>query len=254
MNIFFVLILFFGTQELCEKLLGFQNLITYMEKNEADKIFKIIVDEGIYNLRGPQEDGSFKYAYLSMENPEPLNFSFDLEKFPSSWKKSEENIFSIEIQIPKKKNIFWGNEDAYLKEGILKLDGVEKVIEKDKILKRGETYKYPLNKIYKNFEILLLFEKIEDKSRSSYVEVKLFKAGLKDDPKNPYYKLLKSLIELKKTDPNSTYFNENLNHCLENCKSPIKRELLLILYLLKGDQNEQMEGIQRLEKLLNQIK
>lgn len=193
MNILFVLILFFGAQELCEKLLGFQNLAVYMEKYEPEKIFKKIIEEGIYNLRGPQDDGSFKYAYLSMENPETLNFSFELEKFPFNWKKSEENIFSIEIHIPKKKNIFWGNEDAYLKEWILKFDGVEKVIEK-------------------------------------------------------------SLIELKKAVFGSTYFNENLNYCLENCRNSFKRELLFILYLLKGNHNEQLEGIKRLEKLLNQIK
>lgn len=254
MNILFVLILFFCAQELCEKLLSFQNLAVYMEKYEAEKIFKKIIDEGIYNLRAPQDDGSFKYAYLSMENPEELNFSFELEKFPFSWKKNEENIFSIEIYIPKKKNIFWGNEDAYLKEVILKLEGFEKVIERDKILKKGETYKYPLNKIYKNFEVSLLFEKMEDKGRSSYVEVHLFKAGLKDDPKNPDYKLLKSLVELKKAVFGSNYFNENLNYCLENCKNSFKRELLFILYLLKGNQKEQLEGIERLEKLLNQIK
>lgn len=254
MNILFALILFFGAQELCEKLLGFQNLAVYMEKYEAEKIFKKIIDEGIYNLRGPQDDGSFKYAYLSMENPEVLNYSFDLEKFPFNWKKGEENIFAIEIYIPKKKNIFWGNENAYLKEAIIKLEGVEKIIEKDKILKKGEKYEYPLNKIHKNFEISLLFEKMEDKGRSSYVEVKLFKAGLKDDPKNPDYQLLKSLIELKKAVFGSTYFNENLNYCLENCRNSFKRELLFILYLLKGNHNEQLEGIKRLEKLLNQIK
>lgn len=253
MNLFLILFFFSNANQICGKLTSFQSIYLYLEKNDAENIFNKIIDEGIIDLRGPIEDGNFKYAQLSKENPVALNFSFDLEKFPFVWAKSAENIFSIKIYVPKKKNIFWGNEDAYLKELLVKLDGIEKIIKKDQILKRGETYEYPLNKIFKKFEISLTFEKMEEKVRSSYVEVNLYQAGLVDDPKNPDYKLLQSLIELKKIGIDSNYFKESLDKTLTNCPNSLKRELYYILYLLKGNPEEQMEGIEKLEKLLNNI-
>lgn len=252
--IFLFMILFLiGSQDLCQNLKSFQNLMPYLEKNEAEKIFNQILDEGIYNLRGPKPDGTFLYAYPSMENPQFLNFSFDLEKLPFIWKQKANNIFSIKIKVPKKKNIFWGNEDAYLKELLIKFGNEEKLLDKEKILKRGEEYEYPLNKIYENIEVVLKFEETENKGRSSYIEINLIQGGLKDDPKNPDYPLLKSLLELKKTYFSSPYFNENIENFLMNCPNSFKRELQYILYLLKGNSREQMEGIDRLEKLLKQI-
>ncbi|MEJ5165949.1 MAG: hypothetical protein WHV67_02850, partial [Thermoanaerobaculia bacterium] len=173
MNFFLLILLFLTPFQLCEKLKSFQVLLPYLEKSQAEKILNEILDEGIYSLRGPKEDGTFEYAYLSEENPMALNFSFDIEKTPFLWKQKGENIFSVKITIPKKKNLFWGNEDVYLKEAIIKIDGEERVLEREKVLKRGETYDYPLKKIHKELEIILNFEKLEGKERSSYVEVYL---------------------------------------------------------------------------------
>ncbi len=253
MNTIFMILFLIGSNDLCQNLKSFQSFSSYLEKNEAEKIFNKIVDEGIYNLRGPKEDGTFEFAYLSMENPQILNFSFDLEKFPFIWKQGANNIFSIKIKVPKKKNIFWGNEDAYLSELLVKLDGIEKVLDKEKLLKRGEEYEYPLNKIYNSVEVILKFQEMKDKKRSSYVEVNLYQGGLKDDPKNPDYPLLKNLLELKKYSIDSPFFAENMEKFLLNCSNSIKRELLYILYLLKGNQREQMEGVDRLEILIKQM-
>lgn len=253
MNFFLLILVFMTPLQLCEKLKSFQVLAPHLEKSQAEKIFNEILDEGIYSLRGPKEDGTFEYAYLSEENPLALNFSFDIEKTPFLWKQKGENIFSIKITVPRKKNLFWGNEDAYLKEALIKIDGIEKILERERILKRGENYEYPLKKIYKEFEIILTFEKLEGKERSSYVEVYLYQAGLKDSIKNPHYDLLMALMELKKAGFYSSSFEEKLGKTLLNCGSPIKRELDYILYLLKGTSKEQREGIERLEKITKQI-
>lgn len=253
MNFFLLIFLFLTPFNLCEKLKSFQILSPYLEKAQSEKILNEILDEGIYYLRGPKEDGTFEYAYLSQENPIQLNFSFDIEKTPFIWKQKGENIFSLKITVPKKKNLFWGNEDAYLKEAIIRIDGNEKVLETEKVLKRGETYEYPLKKIHKEFEIILNFEKLEGKERSSYVEVYLYQAGLKDSIKNPNYNFLMDLIELKKANPNPKIFEEKLSITLSNCGNPVKRELDYILYLLKGTTIEQREGVERLEKLLKEM-
>lgn len=253
MNFFLLIFLFLTPFNLCEKLKSFQILSPYLEKTQAEKILNEIIDEGIYSLRGPKEDGTFEYAYLSQENPIPLNYSFDIEKTPFIWKQKGENIFSLKITVPKKKNLFWGNEDAYLKEAIIRIDGNEKSLEKEKVLKRGETYEYPLKKIHKEFEIILNFEKLEGKERSSYVEVYLYQAGLKDDPKNPNFSLISQLLQLKNTPLNSPYFKDGFEKVTLMCSSPVKRELHYILYLLKGSGREQMEGVERLEKLLKEM-
>lgn len=253
MSFFLLILLFLEPFQLCEKLKSFQVLSPYLEKSQAEKIFNEILEEGVYNLRGPKEDGTFEYAYISEEIPLALNFSLDIEKTPYLWKQKAKDIFSIKITVPKKKNLFWGNEDSFLKEGIIIIDGTEKIFERDKILKRGKTYEYPLKKIYRDFEIVLNFEKLEGKERSSYLEITLYQAGLKDDIKNPNYDFLISLLELKKTGLNSYNFEEKLKKTLKNCGSPIKRELDYILYLLKGTSKEQREGIERLEKLIRQI-
>lgn len=253
MNILFMLLFFLGSNEICENLKSFQNISSYLEKNEAENIFNKILDEGIHSLRGPKEDGTFEFAYLSVENPQILNFSFELEKFPFIWKQEAKNVFSIKIKVPKKKNLFWGNEDAYLSELLVKLEGIERILDKEKLLKRGEEYEYPLNKIYKDVEVILKFQEREDKKRSSYVEVNFYQGGLKDDPKNPDYHLLKSLLELKKYRLDSPFFAENMEKFFMNCSNSVKRELLYILYLLKGNQSEQVEGVDRLEKLIKQL-
>ncbi len=44
----------------------------------------------------------------------------------------------------KEKNLFWGNEDAYLKKAIAVVDEKEIVLEEDKIIKGGDEVTYPL--------------------------------------------------------------------------------------------------------------
>ncbi len=114
--LFLILFLYFNSYiDLCEKLKGFKEIQEHLNPTEAEKILDKIIEEGIYNLRGPKPDGSFEYAILSKENPEYINYSIDLEKLPFEWKMVEENIFSLKIYVPKKKNLFWEMKMLILK-------------------------------------------------------------------------------------------------------------------------------------------
>lgn len=138
--IIFMVFFLLSPREICQNLKSFQHLIPYFEKIEGEKIFYKIIDEGIYELRGPKEDGTFLYAYLSEENPQSLHFSLALEKYLFIWRQKGDNIFSIKIKIQNKKNIFWGNEDAYLQELSIKFGNEENLVDGRKILKRGNEY------------------------------------------------------------------------------------------------------------------
>ncbi len=145
-----------------------------------------------------------------------------------------------------------GNEDAYLKKAIAVADGKEIILDEDKIIKRGDELSYPLKDIFKKVEIFLYFDEIQGLKRSSYVEIKLLKAGLQDLKENPNYEFLKFLKDLKEKSLNSYNFKEDFEKTLSYCSNQLKRELLYILYLLKGSHSERKEGIERLEKLIQE--
>ncbi len=101
-------------------------------------------------------------------------------------------------------------------------------------------------------EIFLYFDEIKGLKRSSYLEIKLLKAGLQDLKENPNYGFLKFLKDLKGKSLNSYNFKEDFEKTLSYCSNQLKGELLFILYLLKGNPKERQEGIERLEKLLKE--
>lgn len=236
--------------EVCDKLNSLKNLLPYIDKTSAKRILNQLADEGIFMLRGPKGDGTFFYAYPSMEVEEFVSFNVELNKQSLAWQKTLENGFGIKISVPKKKNLFWGNEDVLLKELTLILDGREKTVAKEKILKKGEEFEHRELSYYKFFEAKILFEKI--KERDSLIEIKIFKAQLKDDPKNPNYPFLNSLLKIKSIQ--SSDFEQSLEEALSFCHNNLKRELFYIIYLLKGNPVEREEGIRKLEEIINSLK
>jgi len=237
------------------------------------------ITEAIYLLREPQNDGSYKYAKYEksgdqLAENEQLTVKYTIDSLGTYSRKFDSRVYMIKIYSPKKRGLFEGNRDFYVKDIKIKYskDGREKIYNKnvEKWIKRGESYDLVFPEVYKSPEVNVRYgTKKEHKNRAT-MGFEFVKATLMDSKDNPNYALLQELKNLgtadtkdldslslklkgflKNADLGSGNISVAKNSNLGNNKSsmPSNDKLMYFYYMLKDDTNKRENLINKFENM-----
>ena len=236
------------------------------------------ITEAIYLLRKPQSDGTYKYAKYEksggdLAENEQLTVKYTTDSPGTYSRKFDSRLYMMKIYSSKKRGLFEGNRDFYVKDIKVQYtdNGRGKVYTKtlEKWIKRGESYELVFPDVFEAPVINVRYgTKREHKNRAT-MGFEFVKATLTDTRDNPNYALVEQLKDLRSVDKGD--LNElsvalksflrkadlkqttNLSEASDNVSKPSNMpsndKLQYFYYMLKDKTNEREDLIKKYESM-----
>jgi len=167
------------------------------------------ITEAIYLLREPQPDGSYKYAKYEksggdIAENEQLTVKYTTGSPGTYSRKLDSKLYMIKIYSPKKRGLFEGNRDFYIKDIRVQYteNGRRKAYTKtlEKWIKRGENFELVFPDVYENPVINVRYGTKREHRNRATMGLEFVKANLTDTRDNPNYSLIQQLKDLRSVD------------------------------------------------------
>lgn len=182
-------------------------VVAVAENVERERqVLLAITDGDIKDLRGPRDDGTYRYASLQREDGGRVT---DEKTIEHVYTQSElryvtltaDRAYRAEITAPKKRSTFAANNRVYVRNLIVDSTGFDGKVSHHTLpveawVNPGDSNGVPLPEIGKSVKVTFELG-VESGDKQAVAQVALVQAKLVDDPTSPYYPAVMRLSQIR---------------------------------------------------------
>ena len=182
-------------------------VVAVAENVERERqVLLAIVDSDIKDLRGPRDDGTYRYASLQREEGGRVKDEKTIEHVSTQKELryvtlTGDNGYRVEVTAPKKRSTFAANNRVYIRNLIVDSTGFDGKVSHHEIpveswVAPGDSTGTPLPEIGKSVKVTVELG-VESGDKQAVAEVALVQAKLVDDPTSPYFPAVTRLLQIR---------------------------------------------------------
>jgi hypothetical protein len=182
-------------------------VVAVAENIERERqVLLAIVDSDIKELRGPRDDGTYRWASLQREEGGRVKDEKTVEHVSTQKELRYVTItgdhgYRVEVTAPKKRSAFAANNRVYVRNLIVDSTGFDGKVSHHEIpveawIAPGDSNGTPLPDIGKSVKVTAELG-VESGDKQAVAEVALVQAKLVDDPTSPYFPAVNRLVKIR---------------------------------------------------------
>lgn len=182
-------------------------IVAVAENVERERqVLLAIVDSDIKELRGPRDDGTYRWASLQREEGGRVKDEKTIEHVYTQKELryvtlTGDNGYRVEVTAPKKRGTFSANNRVYVRNVIADSTGFDGRVTHHEIpieawVNPGDSTGGPLPEIGKSVKVTVELG-VESGDKQAVAEVALVQAKLVDDPTSPYFPAVNRLVQIR---------------------------------------------------------
>ncbi|MFL6244461.1 MAG: hypothetical protein ACJ74H_00425 [Thermoanaerobaculia bacterium] len=182
-------------------------VVAVAENVERERqVLLAIIDSDIKELRGPRDDGTYRWASLQRVEGGRVKDEKTIEHVYTQKELryvtlTGDNGYRIEVAAPKKRGTFSANNRVYVRNAIVDSTGFDGKVTHHEIpietwVNPGDSTGSPLPEIGKSVKVTVELG-VESGDKQAVAEVSLVQAKLVDDPTSPYFPAVNRLVKIR---------------------------------------------------------
>lgn len=182
-------------------------IVAVAENVERERqVLLAIVDSDIKELRGPRDDGTYRWASLQREEGGRVKDEKTIEHVYTQTELryvtlTGDNGYRVEVTAPKKRGTFAANNRVYVRNVIADSTGFDGKVTHHEIpietwVNPGDSTGGPLPEIGKSVKVTVELG-VESGDKQAVAQVALVQAKLVDDPTSPYFPAVNRLVQIR---------------------------------------------------------
>jgi hypothetical protein len=170
------------------------------------QVLLAILDADIRDLRGPRDEGTYRWASLQREEGGRVSDEKTIEHVSTQAELRNvtltgDNGYRVEVAAPKKRGTFTANNRVWVRNAIVDSTGFDGRISHHEIpietwVSPGDSTGAPLPEIGKSVKVTVELG-VESGEKQAVAQVSLLQAKLVDDPASPYYPAVTRLQQVR---------------------------------------------------------
>lgn len=198
------------------------------------QVLLAILDSDINTLRGPRDDGTFRWASLQREEGGRVSEEKTIEHVYTENELryitlTGANGYRVEVTVPRKRGTFSGNNRVWVRNVIVDSTGFDGRTSHHEIpvnawINPGDANGVPLPDIGKSVKVTVELG-VESGNKSAVAEIALLQAKLADDPQGPYYPALQRLHQIRDLADDRDINRGNLRNAIDEALLSLPGEL-----------------------------
>ena len=170
------------------------------------QVLLAIADSDIKELRGPRDDGTYRWASLQREEGGRVKDEKTIEHVYTQKELryvtlTGDNGYRVEVTAPKKRSTFAANNRVYVRNVIVDSTGFDGKVSHHEIpveawVNPGDSTGTPLPEIGKSVKVTFELG-VESGDKQAVAQVALVQAKLVDDPTSPYFPAVNRLVQIR---------------------------------------------------------
>ena len=170
------------------------------------QILLAILDSDIKTLRGPRDDGSYRWASLQREEGGRVKDEKTVEYVHTEKELryvtlTGTNGYRVEVSVPKKRGTFQANNRVWIRNILVDSTGFDGKTTHHEITVKawvnpGDANGTPLPEIGKSVKVTVELG-VESGNKAAVADVALLQAKLTDDPTSPYFPAVTRLLAIR---------------------------------------------------------
>ncbi len=198
------------------------------------QVLLAIVDSDIHTLRGPRDDGTYRWASLQREEGGRVTEEKTIEHVHTEPELryitvTGANGYRVEVTVPKKRGTFSANNRVWIRNVLVdstSFDGrtTHHEIPVNAWVNPGDANGVALPDIGKSVKAVVELG-VESGSKAAVAEVSLLQAKLVDDPSSPYFPAMKRLIQIRDLADDRDINRGNLRNAIDEALLSMPGEL-----------------------------
>ncbi len=182
-------------------------IVSVAENVERERqVLLAIVDSDIKELRGPRDDGTYRWASLQREEGGRVKDEKSIEHVYTQQELRNVTItgdhgYRAEVTAPRKRGTFAANNRVYVRNLLVDSTGFDGKVTHHEIpveawVNPGDSTGTPLPEIGKSVKVTFELG-VESGDKQAVAEVALVQAKLVDDPTSPYFPAVNRLLRIR---------------------------------------------------------
>ncbi|HEU4887556.1 MAG TPA: hypothetical protein VFV49_06700 [Thermoanaerobaculia bacterium] len=182
-------------------------VVAVAENVERERqVLLAIVDSDIKELRGPRDDGTYRWASLQREEGGRVSDEKTIEHVSTQKELRYVTLtgdrgYRVEVTAPKKRSTFSANNRVYVRNVIADSTGFDGKVTHHEIpietwVNPGDSTGTPLPEIGKSVKVTVELG-VESGDKQAVAQVSLVQAKLVDDPTSPYFPAVNRLLKIR---------------------------------------------------------
>ena len=198
------------------------------------QVLLAIADSDIRTLRGPRDDGSYKWASLQREEGGRVTDEKTIEHVYTEKEiryvtVSGANGYRVEVLVPKKKGTFSANNRVWVRNVLVDSTGFDGKTTHHELavnawVNPGDATGVALPEIGKSVRATVELG-VESGSKSAVATVALVQAKLVDDPTSPYFPAVKRLVQIRDLSAAKDMNRGNIKNAVDEALLAVPGEL-----------------------------
>lgn len=198
------------------------------------QVLLAIVDNDIHALRGPRDDGTYRWASLQREEGSRVTEEKTIEHVHTEPELryitlTGANGYRVEVTVPKKRGTFSANNRVWIRNILADstaFDGktTHHEIPVNAWVNPGDANGVALPDIGKSVKAIVELG-VESGNKAAVAEVSLLQAKLVDDPNGPYFPAAKRLIQIRDLTDDRDINRGNLRNAIDEALLSLPGEL-----------------------------
>lgn len=198
------------------------------------QVLLAIVDSDVRTLRGPRDDGTFRWASLQREEGSRVSDEKTIEHVYTEKELryvtvTGANGYRVEVTVPKKRGTFSANNRVWIRNVIVDSTSFDGKTSHHEIpvnawVNPGDATGVPLPDIGKSVKATVELG-VESGSKAAAAEVSLLQAKLVDDPNSPYFPAVKRLLAVRDLADDRDINRGNLRNTIDEALLSLPGEL-----------------------------
>lgn len=198
------------------------------------QVLLAIVDNNVNTLRGPRDDGTFRWASLQREEGGRVKEEKTIEHVHTETELryitvTGANGYRVEVTVPKKRGTFSGNNRVWIRNVLVDSTAFDGRTSHHEIpvnawVNPGDANGVALPEIGKSVKAVVELG-VESGNKAAVAEVSLLQAKLVDDPNSPYFPAVKRLIQIRDLADDRDMNRGNLRNAIDEALLSLPGEL-----------------------------
>jgi len=198
------------------------------------QVLLAIVDSDIKTLRGPRDDGTFRWASLQREEGGRVTDEKTIEHVYTETELryitiTGANGYRVEVTVPRKRGTFAANNRVWIRNVLVDSTAFDGKTSHHEIpvnawVNPGDANGVALPDIGKSVKATVELG-VESGSKAAVAEVALVQAKLVDDPQSPYFPAVKRLVQIRDLADDRDINRGNLRNAIDEALLSLPGEL-----------------------------
>jgi hypothetical protein len=198
------------------------------------QVLLAILDSDIHTLRGPRDDGSYRWASLQREEGGRVKEEKTIEHVHTETELRYITVtgahgYRVEVTVPKKRGTFSSNNRVWIRNVLVDSTAFDGRTSHHEIpvnawVNPGDSNGVALPDIGKSVKAVVELG-VESGNKAAVAEVSLLQAKLVDDPTGPYFPATKRLIQIRDLADDRDINRGNLRNAIDEALLSMPGEL-----------------------------